>query len=283
MSLSSLYLDAFYTCARAGNFTKASDQLAITQSALSQRIKNLEEELRITLFIRDRAGIKLTEAGQELLRYCQKKDSLEIEAIKQLKNPAHKGLNGIVRVGGYSSVMKSAVLSALAPLVEKHPAIKIYFLSREMHELPGLLKNGEIDFMFIDHQIERGDLLIKKVGIERNIIIQKKNYSGPDIFLDHDEADQTTRKYFAKFKPKFKFERSFYDDSYGIIEAVKLGLGKAVIPYHLVIDDKDLQVIDKDSQMQNSVYLHYYKQDFYTKLQEAVLSALEDQCRRILK
>lgn len=283
MSLSSIYLDAFYTCARARNFTKASEQLFITQSALSQRIKNLEEELQVTLFIRDRAGIKLTEAGQELLRYCQKKESLETEAIKKIITPAQTGLSGIVRIGGYSSVMNSAVLPALAPLIEKYPAIKIYLVSREINELPVLLKNGEIDFMLIGHQIHRDDLITKKIGVEKNVMIQKKNYSGPDIFLDHDESDQTTKKYFSKFKPGFKFERSFYDDSTGIIEAVKLGLGKAVMPSHLVMGNKAIQIIDKDSQMQNSVFLHYYKQDFYTKLQEAVITALEEGCRYILK
>ncbi len=281
MSLSSIYLDAFYTCARVGSFTKASEQLAITQSALSQRIKNLEEELRVTLFIRDRAGIKLTESGLELLRYCQKKDSLEAETLRQITSPTQNGLSGIVRIGGYSSIMKSAVLPALASLIEKHSSVKIYFISREMYELPSLLKNGEIDFMLIDYQVVRDDLVTKKVGLERNVMIQKKNYSGPDIFLDHDESDETTKKYFAKFKPKFKFERSFYDDCYGIIEAVKLGLGKAVIPYHLVKGHKDLKVIDEELQMQSPVYLHYYKQDFYTKLQEAVITSLES-CISIL-
>ncbi|MCO4756243.1 MAG: LysR family transcriptional regulator, partial [Bacteriovoracaceae bacterium] len=45
MSLSSLYLDAFYAVVQNGSFTNASKALAITQSALSQRVLNLENEL----------------------------------------------------------------------------------------------------------------------------------------------------------------------------------------------------------------------------------------------
>mgnify|MGYP001575450347 FL=1 len=128
VSLSSIYLDAFYKCAITGNFTKASEKLAITQSALSQRIKNLEDDLSVSLFIRSRSGIKLTEAGSELLRYCQRKTAMESETVQNMLNPLNTELNGTIRIGGYSSVMRSAILPALAPLVEKNSAIKIYFL-----------------------------------------------------------------------------------------------------------------------------------------------------------
>lgn len=282
MSLSSIYLDAFYACAQLGHFTKASEKLSITQSALSQRIKNLEDELSVTLFIRDRAGIKLTDAGTHLLRYCQRKESLENEAVQTIVQPKKLGLSGIVRIGGYSSIMKSVILPSIASLVEKNQAIKVYFISREMHELPALLRNGEIDFMLVDYEIKRDELVSKKIGIERNVLIQKKNYKGAEVYLDHDENDQVTKKYLSKFGPKLKFERSYYDDSYGIIDAVKLGLGKAIIPYHLIKDDKEIVVVDSESQMQNVVMLHYYKQDFYTKLQEAVIQALIEGSKRIL-
>lgn len=48
--------------------------LNITQSALPQRILNLESDLGSTLFIRESSGILLTELGQRMLRYCQMKD-----------------------------------------------------------------------------------------------------------------------------------------------------------------------------------------------------------------
>jgi len=282
MSLSSIYLDAFYVCAQVGHFTKASGKLAITQSALSQRIKNLEDELSVTLLIRDPSGVKLTEAGMQLLRYCQQKESLENEAIQAILDPKNLCLNGVIRIGGYSSVMKSAILPAIAALIKQNPFIKIYFISREMDELPHLLRNGEIDFMIYDKEMNREDLVSKKIGIERNVLIQKKNYTGGEVYLDHDEEDQTTKKYLSKFNPKVKFERSYYDDSYGIIDAVKLGLGKAVIPIHLIKSDKELVIVNKENQMQNSVVLYYYKQDFYTKLQSAIIDSLVVGCRIIL-
>src|SRR4051812_42865459 len=102
MSLSSLQLDAFLTVAQTLNFTKAADQLHITQSALSQRIMKLEEELETSLFIRDRAGLKLTEAAQDLIRYCRCKNSLEDEFLSGLRDAS---LAGVIRIGGLSSLM----------------------------------------------------------------------------------------------------------------------------------------------------------------------------------
>lgn len=67
MSLSSLHLDAFFTAAQLLNFSQAAKQLHITQSALSQRIKALEEDLSLRLFVRKPRGVELSVAGERLL------------------------------------------------------------------------------------------------------------------------------------------------------------------------------------------------------------------------
>ena len=67
MSLPSNRLDAFVAVARTQHFSRAAEGLFITQSALSQRVKQLEDFLGVTLFIRDREGARLTEKGERLL------------------------------------------------------------------------------------------------------------------------------------------------------------------------------------------------------------------------
>src|SRR5262249_54594072 len=121
VSLSALQLDAFYAVARTLSFTRAARELHVTQSALSQRIKNLEGELTCRLFVRSPAGVACTEAGQRLLRYCQTKAALESELVSELGAAPAEGLGGTVRVAAYSSVVRSAVLPALAPMLRAHP------------------------------------------------------------------------------------------------------------------------------------------------------------------
>lgn len=284
MSLSSLYLDAFVACAKTENFTLAADRLSITQSALSQRIKNLEFELSTSLFLRSRTGVKLTEAGIELLRYCQRKDAMEVEMLSNLNGALNgSGLQGEIRIAGFSTIMRSVVMPALSGLLLKNPNVRIHFLVREMQELPRLLQSGEADYVFTDESMTRDSIESQFMGMEQNVLVQKKNYSGPELYLDHDEADEVTKKYITRFKKKNKFERRFFDDAYTIVEAVKLGLGMAILPRHFVKSEPDLQIVEGRNVMESPIFLNYFKQDFYTKLQSEVMAALQSKVRNQLE
>src|SRR4051812_2314768 len=98
MALSSLHLEAFVALAKSKSFSEAARRLHVTQSALSQRILNLEADLEVTLFIRESTGARLSETGAKLLKYCQAKNSLEDEFLAELKTTNSKELSGIFRI-----------------------------------------------------------------------------------------------------------------------------------------------------------------------------------------
>lgn len=282
MSLSSLSLDAFYICAQLGHFTKAADRLGITQSALSQRIKNLEDDLGLTLMIRDRAGLKLTESGEKLLRYCQTKEALEQETLSHLKAPSREEkMQGLIRIGAYSSVTRSLVLPALKKLVRKHP-VQVKVVTRELYELPKLFQAGEIDFMILDHSFDKNGVVAETLGVEKSVLVQKKDYQGPDVFLDHDEEDTTTLNFF-KGKNRSQLQRHYLDDVYGVMDGVRMGWGRAVLPFHLIQDDSSLEIVDSKRTLQNPVILHFYEQPFYTKLHQEVRLHLKSEISDDLK
>lgn len=284
-SLSSGNLDAFYMTAQLGNFTKAANRLHITQSALSQRIINLEEELETTLFIRDRKGVRLTEAGQKLLQFCQQKDALEDQFFGELKLKPKNALSGMIRIGSFSSVMRSAIVPALVPLLQEHSQLKLSLLTKELGELPALLKKGEVDFLILNYKWEKEEIISISLGKEQNVLVEKRDYSGPEIFLDHDEEDETTLKYLrlrGKGNTHRLLNRRYMDDVYGIIDGVKLGLGRAIVPLHLIKNDKKIRILHPSHALHVPVFLHYYQQPFYTKLQEAVIQALTSECSRLL-
>ncbi len=284
MSLSSINLDAFLACAQTGNFTRAAAKIHITQSALSQRIQNLESELGTSLFIRDRSGIRLTEQGDELLRYCQAKAAIETDVVGRIKGLASDELTGVLRIGGFSSVMRSVILPALAPLLLNYPRVKLELISRELQQLPQLLKSGELDFVVLDRSLNREDLASIHLGDELNALVQKKNYKGADIYLDHHENDEITFKYLRlrSTDRAAKIERRYLDDVYGLIDGVKLGLGRAVLPLHLVQGDKELSVVEKDRSLKIPVVLHHYVRPFYSKLHHEVLDILKNQAGKYL-
>ena len=283
MTISSNYLDAFLAVSQTLNFTKAAEKLYITQSALSQRIINLENELETSLFIRDRAGLRLTEAALKLVRYCQIKSNLEAEFLNQLKSNNPHEVAGSIRIGGFSSVMSSVTLTALAPLIKKNPQVQLQIFNEEMYALFELLKRGEIDYMILDDRIERAEFERLHLGNEKNVLVEHKNYIGSDIFLDHDAQDMTTINYLKKSKQPYKdLQRLYLDNVFGIIEGVRLKLGRAVLPLHLVKNEKDFLIINTLQQLEIPVYLYYFNQPYYSRLHTETVEALKIGFSKIL-
>lgn len=283
MTISSNYLDAFLAVSQTLNFTKAAEKLHITQSALSQRIINLENELETSLFIRDRAGLRLTEAALKLVRYCQIKSNLEAEFLNQLKSNNPHEVAGSIRIGGFSSVMSSVTLTALAPLIKKNPQVQLQIFNEEMHALFELLKRGEIDYMILDDRIERAEFERLHLGNEKNVLVEHKNYIGSDIFLDHDAQDMTTINYLKKSKQPYKdLQRLYLDNIFGIIEGVRLKLGRAVLPLHLVKNEKDFLIINTLQELEIPVYLYYFNQPYYSRLHTETVEALKIGFSKIL-
>src|SRR5438045_3954384 len=136
MALSSSQLEAFSAVAQTLSFTRAAERLGITQPALSQRILLLEQSLESTLLIRHRTGVRLTEVAGELLHYCQTKEQLEQELVARVAGSDTALLGGTIRIGGFSSVMRSMILPRLGRLVRANPELRLHFSVHEVHELP---------------------------------------------------------------------------------------------------------------------------------------------------
>jgi DNA-binding transcriptional LysR family regulator len=280
MGLNSFGLDAFYICAQEKNFTRAAERLYLTQSALSQRIKNLEIELGVTLFIRDRIGVRLTEPGEALLRYCHTRAQLEQELEGEVAQKQNE-VTGFLRVAGFSSVMRSIVLPACQQVTEKNSRVQINLFSKELFELPELLKNSTVDFILLDHVLDREGVRSVLLGYEVNIRIRKKGAKFNGSFIDHDERDETTIKY-LKLKSGAKIRRHFAGDIYSLIDGVRLGIGDAIMPKHLISDLRDIEIIDEKETLKNPVYLHFYDHPVQTKLFKAFLETIKKTAKEIL-
>jgi DNA-binding transcriptional LysR family regulator len=284
MRLSSLQLEAFLAVARKGGFTSAAQSLHITQSALSQRVLKLEEELQATLIIRDPAGLKLTSQGEQLLRFCEQQERLEGELLGKLApgasgkpGKAAAGLSGALRVAGFSTVMESIVMPALTELMLANPSVRLELRVAELRELPKLLQSGEADFVLLDREVRREGVVARKIGEETYVWVQPalKTWR-KGVFLDHDAEDETTEEFFRLQGGKPPgLERSFLGGISAIIQGVSLGWGEAVVPKHLIEGRKDLRAVPGKKPMVTPIYLNYFEQAFPTELQTQALVRLK--------
>lgn len=281
--MSSLQLDAFFAAARARNFSQAANDLHITQSALSQRIKALEKELGLTLFTRLPRGVQLTEAGERLLRYCQARFSMEHEVVEQLTSTA-SGLGGMLRIAGYSSIVRSVLVPAIAPLLRDHPNVQAHVQNAEIRELPELLLTGNVDFIVTDTLLQRADIETIELGEEEYVLCESTKAGGADRYLDHDPSDTTTHRFLTNQSRSVPdYRRAFMDEIYAVIDGVAAGLGRAVISRHLIARDRRIKVLTRYRSMVVRVLLQHHKQPYYTSLQRATIAALVERCPDLLR
>ena len=117
---------AFVTVVREGGFTRAAATLDVTQSAISQAVRGLEERLQIRLLTRTTRSVAPTAAGERLaqaLRHRFDEIEAELDALTELRDkPA-----GTVRITCGDNVLRTVLLPKLAPLLREYPDITLEF------------------------------------------------------------------------------------------------------------------------------------------------------------
>lgn len=138
----------FYTVAKAGNISKAANQLYISQPAISKSISKLETELGTELFSRSSRGVTLTEEGQVLYEYVERAfDSLNM-GEENLKNYKELGI-GHIRIGVSTSLCKHILLDYLKDFIRENPNIKFSIDCHSTVNTIKLLRNEDIDIGLI--------------------------------------------------------------------------------------------------------------------------------------
>ena len=117
---------AFVTVAREGSFTRAAATLGVTQSALSQTIRGLEDRLQIRLLTRTTRSVSPTPAGERLMNAIGHRFD-EIEAELDELTALRDKPAGTVRITCGDHVMHAILLPKLMPLLHENPDIKLEF------------------------------------------------------------------------------------------------------------------------------------------------------------
>ncbi|MBA2405057.1 MAG: LysR family transcriptional regulator [Bdellovibrionales bacterium] len=277
MSLNPDALQAFLTIYEQGSFTRASEILGLTQSALSQKIARLESYLETTLFIRKTDGLELTSAGLKLLPYSKQLLHTEAEFLQGFHSSQDE-IRGVLRLGSYSSILRSILIPTLSPFMRKHHNASIEFTSYEMDQLAQALKTGKVDVIVTDFFPTQPGCEEQEIGKEEYVLIESARHTQlPDVYLDHGPNDYATEAFF-KFQGNHEtLRRGFMGDVYGILDGVAQGLGRAVMSRHLIENDKRFKIIKTKKRFFKPVVLIYFRQSYYSKLQKEVLELLRQQ------
>jgi DNA-binding transcriptional LysR family regulator len=151
------HLRYFVTVAEELNVSRASARLRISQPAVSRQLRDLEEELGVELFGREKTGLKLTPAGQTFLAHARDLLRRSGDAVKQME--AFSGrTKRTVTVGYIAPVLSSILTPALRRFSEQHSAIEVALREMSPADQVKALREGRIDLGLIGNpcpEVER--------------------------------------------------------------------------------------------------------------------------------
>ena len=139
------YYKIFYYVAKLGSITLAAEELSLSQPAVSQSIRNLERQLRLTLFVRMKKGVRLTREGEMLFSYVAR----GYEAICQGEKKVRKLLDlelGEIHIGASDMTLQFYLLPWLEQFHRSYPNIKVTVTNAPTPETLLHLQDGRIDF-----------------------------------------------------------------------------------------------------------------------------------------
>lgn len=166
----------FYYTAINKSISKTAEILLISQPAVSYQIKTLEEELGLTLFVRTKKGVTLTEEGEILFSYVKK----GVEAFTNGENTLTNLKNldyGNIRIGSSATVSKHVLMPYLERFHKTYPNIEISITNTLTEELLKDLRNGNLDILVLNMPMnEYKDLSIKKVMDVQDVFVTNKEF-----------------------------------------------------------------------------------------------------------
>lgn len=147
----------FYTVAKSGSFSAAAKELYITQSAVSQSIRNLEKKLETCLLIRGTRSVQLTNAGEMLMSHVD-------QAYNLLKSAEHKigemkSLTlGEIRIGVGDTILRYLLTPLLQQFLTDYPNIKLQIINRTSSGIIDSIKKGAVDFGIATMPVNDNDI-----------------------------------------------------------------------------------------------------------------------------
>lgn len=131
-----------------GSYTKAAEQLSLTQPAVSQHIRQLEELLGVKIFERSHNRFSLTAEGEIVVRYARRMVALSTNLKQALKNEREQIRS--LTIGITHTAESSAIIEALAAYINIFDGLNIKILTNTTDNLYSSLRNYELDFAFVE-------------------------------------------------------------------------------------------------------------------------------------
>ncbi|WP_337266031.1 LysR substrate-binding domain-containing protein [Oryzifoliimicrobium ureilyticus] len=238
-------LQYFVAVAEQGTVSGAAHAMSISQSSITEAIKDLEQDLGVGLFERHPRGLAITQQGHQFLRHATKILAGVSEARRVFDYPADQSAGGNLQLGVTSLVAGYVLSDLLARYRRAFPAVEVGTIEDDGNYLEHLLIGGELDVavMLLNNLRDRQALQSETLEISpfslwlpaghdlssRDSIAMEDIVGLPLIMLTTDEIEEATRRLLDAFgaRPRVAFRTRSVE---AVRSLVATGAGVAILP-----------------------------------------------------
>jgi DNA-binding transcriptional LysR family regulator len=237
-----LQLEHFLAVCEEGTFTRAAERVFRTQSAVSQSIKKLEEEIGSPLFARG-SDVTLTESGKVILQYARRMLQLRADAGRQVE--ALKNLTaGSLSIGAHEAAAVYLLPAPLRCYLRMFPEIKVKIHRTRLDDVPTQVLDREIDVGFVKEEPSLHGLEVTEVNSDEMILIAPPEHplaARRDVrlrdlrsepFIVHHQCSSTSQKILRLFEQNATPCRIVAElwSFENVKSFVREGVGLAIVP-----------------------------------------------------
>ena len=208
-------LKVFYVVAKRLNFTRAAEELFISQPAVSKHIHEIEVFHKTKIFERSGAKIKLTQAGVLLLKYTE--ELLNIHRNIDFELAAlSANVKGILKIGASTTIANYVLPKYLASFRQKFPDVTVSMIANNTETIENLLVENKIDIALVEGQVKRQ-------------YINYVPFVKDEIVLCTSSTNQTSKKVSLSLNDLQKILMVFREPGSGSLEVITSALKNADI------------------------------------------------------
>ncbi|MBC7662038.1 MAG: LysR family transcriptional regulator [Chitinophagaceae bacterium] len=256
------YLKAFVASVEQGSFSKAAEELNIAQSAVSRQVKLLEESIDDELLIRSTKHLTLTPKGQKLYEALK---HFEAETTNLLKDDER----ATIRIGIPHGLLESWFQVLLGEYYKTHDT-NLTIAVGGLQELREGIEAGRYDLIFTPFAID-SELIKSQAVLDENLAIVSKDAINPEKLMNYRWIIYGPEDLLLKIHRKMPKRVIQVNSITAMIKLVKQGIGIAVLPDHMIFDQKELRSYKKDTLPRQTIFASHLR---YRKAPEALQTLL---------
>lgn len=260
-------LENFLTVSQSKTLSEASEKLEMAQPSLSLGIKKLETEMKESLFIRSREGIKLTPQGKILLPLAE-------EAMRVLSQIQGEKSNIRFRIGCHASVGMFVLGDFLKLMNKRAPKIDFQIINGSSNEINKMVAQGEVDFAVVMNPLAIQGLITRFIGEDDVYVWESKDKYQDRLIMNPEMIQATSILSRWKNAPKDRIEVKNLELAASLIFS---GAGVGILPSQVVKSQRlSLKRVPQTPSFKDKLALVCYPEMIRSKEGKLIFDALKE-------